>query len=422
MSRPLAVILILAGILLNVVGILVIVLAAQQMPRGGGMGPLFAGLAVEVAGVGMLVAGIVGLRRARLAAMMPPAGTTEPVLYIPHKEVTLELDGSPYTVLYTPPVPGKHPRPSVLRISTPAPNASGEFHMSPQTWFDRTCKRFGIAVEIETGDEVFDAECYVRSDTPEFAAAYLGDSIKRVAILDLRRMGFPEVLLTNGVLTASWTGFNPKANHKPELSIDTAARLLILARNLPEHRPEFEHRTGSHRKKWQAALWLGLIGFALTMLSLIAFPPVDTLDLLSRALVVFVVALPAFAYVSAVLIRGSSTSHNAWGALMVGAIFLLPLGSVGSTALLNGASDESPLVVHNAVITEKYTTRNKNRTNYHVRVASWRAPGETLSYRVSQTEFNAVTPHQSQMVVTTRAGAIGIEWLASRHIQQPGKK
>jgi hypothetical protein len=422
MSRPLAVILILAGILLNVVGILVIVLAAQQMPRGGGMGPLFAGLAVEGVGVALLVAGMVGLRRARLAGMIPPGDTQEPTLFIPNKEVTLELDGSPYTVLYTPPVPGKHPRPSVLRISTPAPDARGEFFMAPQTWFDRVCKRFGLAVEIETGDEVFDAECYVRSDTPEFAAAYLGDSIKRVAILDLRRMGFPNVLLSNGVLTASWTGFNPQTHDKPELSLDTAARLLILSRNLPEHRPEFEHRTGSHRKKWQAALWLGLIGFALTILSLIAYPPVHTLDLISRALVVFVLALPAFAYVSAVLVRGTSTSHHAWGALMVGAIFLLPVGAVGSTAFLNGASDESLPVVHNAVITEKYTTRNKNRTNYHVRVASWRKAGETLSYGVSQTEFNAVTPHKSQMVVTTRAGAIGIEWLASRHIvAQPGK-
>ena len=423
MSRPLAVFLIVVGILLNAVGILVIVLAAQQMPRGGGMGPLFAGLGVEVAGIGLLIAGMVGLRRARLAGMIPPGGSLEPALFIPNKEVTLELDGSPYTVLYTPPVPGKHPRPSVLRISTPVTEAQGEFHMAPQTWFDRVCKRFGIAVEIETGDEVFDAECYVRSDTPEFAAAYLGDSIKRVAILDLRRMGFPEVLLSGGTLTASWTGFNPKAHDKPELGADTAARLLILARNLPVHRPEFEHRTGGNRKKWQAALWLGLIGFALTMLSLIAYPPVETLDLLSRALVVFVLALPAFAYVSAVLVRGTSTSHNAWGGLMAGAIFLLPVGSVGSTALLNGASDESPPVVHNAVITEKYTTRNKNRTNYHVRVASWRDPGETLSYGVSQAEFNAVTPHQSQMFVTTRAGAIGIEWLASRHIvERPGKK
>ena len=336
--------------------------------------------------------------------------------------MTLELDGSPYTVLYTPPVPGKHPRPSVLRISTPAP-AQGEFHMAPQTWFDRVCKRFGLATEIETDDEVFNAECYVRSDTPDFAAAYLADPIKRVAILDLRRLGFPEVLLTGGTLSASWTGFNPKAHEKPDLSADTAARLLILARNLPEHRPEFDHRTGGHRKKWQAVLWLFLVGFALTMLSLIPFTPIHALDLIVRALVVLVLGLPAFAYLAAIFLRGTSTSHYAWGGLMGGAVFLFPLGSVGSTALVNGLADDSAQVVHNAPITEKYTTRSKNRTNYHVRVASWRNPGETESFQISGSEYNAVVPNQSQMVITTRAGAFGIEWLVSKSVNvRPGKK
>jgi len=422
MSRTLAVFFIVVGIILNVVGILVIVVAAQQRPAAG-IEPLLAGLVVEVIGVAMLVVGVVGLRRARRAAMIPPGGPHDPFLYLPNKEVTLELDGSPYTVLYTPPVPGKHPRPSVLRISTPAPEAKGEFHMAPQTWFDRVCKRMGLAVEVETGDEVFDRECYVKSDTPEFAAAYLADAVKRVAILDLRRMGFPEVLLSNGVLTASWTGFNPKVHDKPELSADTAARLLILARNLPEHRPEFDHRTGANRKRWQVVFWLALIAFALTILALIAYPPVHATDLLYRALVVLVLGLPAFAYVAAVLLRGTSTSHNAWGALMVGAIFLVPVGSVGSTALVNALADDSVPTIHNAVVTEKYTTRSKNRVNYHVRVASWRVPGDTLSYRVSQAEFNAVKEGQSQMVVTTRAGSIGIEWQVSRHVvERPGKK
>jgi hypothetical protein len=295
--------------------------------------------------------------------------------------------------------------------------------MAPQTWFDRVCMRVGLAVEIETGDEVFDTECYVRSDTPDFAAAYLTDSIKRVAILDLRRMGFPEVLLSNGVLTATWTGFNPKAHDQPDLGAETAARLLILSRNLPEHRTEFEHRTGGHRKKWQVALWLFLIGFALTILGLIPYPPVLATDLLWRALIVFALAMPAFGYLAAVFLRGTSTSHHAWGALMLGAIFLLPTGSVGSTAILNGVTDDSAPTVHNAVITQKYTTRNKNRTNYHVRVASWREPGDTISYRVSQGEYNAVKEGQSQMVVSTRAGAFGIEWQASRHIvHRQGKK
>ena len=84
MSRALAVFLLVVGILLNVIGILVIVVAAVQLPRGG-MGPLFAGLAVEVVGVALLVAGIVGLRRARLASSFPPGGGDGPIALHPQQ-------------------------------------------------------------------------------------------------------------------------------------------------------------------------------------------------------------------------------------------------------------------------------------------------------------------------------------------------
>ena len=75
MSRALAVFLLVVGILLNVIGILVIVIAAVQLPRGG-MGPLFAGLAVEGVGVALLVAGIVGLRRAGWQVPFRPEAAT----------------------------------------------------------------------------------------------------------------------------------------------------------------------------------------------------------------------------------------------------------------------------------------------------------------------------------------------------------
>ena len=107
---------------------------------------------------------------------------------------------------------------------------------------------------------------------------------------------------------------------------------------------------------------------------------------------------------------------------MSGAVFLFPLGSVGSTAR-ERSRGRLRQVVHNAPITEKYTTRSKNRTNYHVRVASWRNPGETESFQISGSEYNAVVPNQSQMVITTRAGAFGIEWLVSKRVNvRPGKK
>ena len=174
---------------------------------------------------------------------------------------------------------GKNARPSKLRISTPL-EARGEFHMAPETWFDRVCKNVGLATEIQTADETFDRECYVRSDTPEFATAYLGDPVKRIAVLDLRRAGFPEVMLKEGLIAATWTGFDPGYHGKPELPEETAARLLILARDLPADRPEFGNRIGARRKQWQVVLWVFLALFGLTILSLFAYPAISGLELL----------------------------------------------------------------------------------------------------------------------------------------------
>jgi hypothetical protein len=132
--------------------------------------------------------------------------------------------------------------------------------------------------------------------------------------------------------------------------------------------------------------------------------------------------LPVFAYVSALLLRGTSTSHYKWGGLMLGSLILFPLGSVGTLALLNGALDSSQPATHKATVVEKYTTRSKNRTNYHVRCASWRKPGETISYQVSMTEHGLAVPGQSHMVVTTHSGWLGVEWLAAKYLEaQPQK-
>jgi hypothetical protein len=158
-----------------------------------------------------------------------------------------------------------------------------------------------------------------------------------------------------------------------------------------------------------------LIGFALTATSLFTYTPIRTIDLLVRALAVLLL-WPVFAYLSGWVLSGTSRSHLAWSGLIAGSLILFPLGSGGTTGLLNGALDDSPDTVHDAVIVEKYTSKSKNKTNYHVRVASWLPDGGTISYQVSAGEYNAIVPHRSKLVVTTRAGWLGVEWLRSRRV------
>jgi len=415
MARGCGLFLLAVGILAAVCGGIGTIIALG--PRGLVPGMLLVFLGVDFFAVGLLVSAVVVLRRTKPLGATAGEGTPA---YPPHTPVRHELDGVTYTTVYTPPVRGKNPSPSVLTVSIPVA-CDGEFEMGVETWFDKLGKRMGIATELQTGDESFDEQCYIRTDALEFTAAYLADPLKRVAILDLRRFGFLSLTLRDRGLFANRINFDPVADDRPEFISEVGARLVLLARGLPTYQPEFDTWVGAGRKFWQVVLWVLLVGFALTVFSLVTFTPLKGVDVILRALPVLLVGWPLSAVVSAWLLSGTSRSHRAWAAVMLGSLILFPLGSAGSVGLLNGAFDDSPPTTHNIVIVEKYTTRSKNTTHYHVRCPSWRKPGETESFQIPADEYNAVVPHRSKIVVVTKPGWLGVEWLVSKHVDMQPK-
>ena len=338
-------------------------------------------------------------------------------MFIPNTPVVQTLDGVVYTVLYTPAFKqGKQKIPSSLRITTIV-SAEGEFHLLPERFLDRVGKFFGIAQEITTEDPEFDRLCYVRSDTPAFAAAYLSDPIKRIALLDLQRLGFPEVELKYGELAAVWIHFDPAKHGSPDLIEEAAARLVILSRNLPPSDPELLQNVASRRILAQWTLWPFLILFAaISFISGLIFLPLDEGEWFLASLPLLGATLPGFAVFSALLLRGTSTSHHAWLGLMLGAILLLPFGSCGTVATVNGVTDSAPSQTHRALIVRKYTTRSKSRTDYKVQCLSWRRPGDTETFEVSSSDYAVVIVNLSHMEVVTRPGSLGLEWIVSKRV------
>lgn len=386
------------------VGIGGTVAAAANAPRGG-FGLLIAFIVLDVIGVLCLFVGVAILRSS------PPP---KPPVSEMGRQETHDLDGTPVLSLFTPATKGKNARPSALELSV-AVDSPYEFEMVVETWFDRRFKTLGLAVEVQTGDEQFDRECYVRSDTPAFAAAYLADPIKRIAILDLRRFQFLSVKLADGRLSAKWIGHDPERDGRPDLIPDVSARLLVLSRNLPAPQPEFDANTAGARRTTATVLWLALVAFALTIVAAGMFPPIFTGDLVLRTLLGCLTA-PIAAFAAALLLRGTSRSHYTWAALVLGGLFLYPVGCAGTAALLNAQLDGAADEVRTLVIVEKYTTRSKNSTAYHVRIQSWRAPGETISFRTDSGTYQAVVPNRSRLEVVTRPGALAMEWERSRRV------
>lgn len=332
---------------------------------------------------------------------------------------TRNMDGLPYTVLYTPPKTGRRPEPSQLQVSAPVCIAC-EFQIVRETAFDRWAKRSGLAVEIQTGDEVFDGACYVRSDHPAFAAAYLADPVKRGAILEMRRLGFSDLTLKNGELSVVRPGFDPAKDDRPNLAADAAAQLVLMGRKLPSREPAFDESSAGRRKAWLWVLWSLLAVFNTPAVFLPAYLPMSPWEAVAKAAGVTVLGLLAFAALAAVLLRGTSTSHLTWGRLVLWSAVLFPAGAFTTVVLVNGATDTSPEVVHDLMIVGKYTTSGGKGggKGYHVTCASWRSPGDTESFSVASSDYDAIVPSRSHLSITTRAGALGVEWVVSRAVHQ----
>jgi len=272
-------------------------------------------------------------------------------------------------------------------FSTPV-RADGEFHLAPETRFDRFFKRIGLATEIQTGDDEFHAECYVR-------VRHAG--VRRRVPGRTRSSGWPsgtcsgpsgfrDVALAGRTVTATWTGFDPHRDDRPNSSRRRAARLLLLAREpAPSTSRSSTIVPAGTGGCGRVALWVFLIGFTATIFSIFAYPVISTLELLGRAAVVWVVGFPAFAYVSALCLRGTSTSHYVWGGLMAGAFFL-PVpgrGVSGRSCCSTASSTPHRKSCTTCFIVEKYNDEGRRtRRTTHVRCQSWREGGGTESFDV----------------------------------------
>jgi hypothetical protein len=410
MGRVFGLILVACGGLMLFSGVgLTIVLLVRPGRKDG----LIVSVPLAAIGLGVLIAGIVILRRSRPLGM--PSATTDG-RFRANTPVPGQLNDQTFVTLYSPPVKGKHARPSALRVSVPAPDLP-DLRITNETGFDRFAKRYGLATEIDTGDETFDPLCYVTTDAVGFVAAYLADPVKRLGVLDLRRMGFTELEGKAGQLTAVWTGFNPAAHDRPDLESETAARLLVLTQDLPDATTETLATTGRGRRAWSWVLWLLALGYGATFFAGIPFTPMRGWQVALWVGGVLLILAPLIALGSAVLLRGTSSSHRAWAALMAACVPLIPAGTVGTVRLLNAVLDQSPAVEHTAEIVGTRQKKKKNGMDYYVVCRSWRADADTEEFEVSKFDHDRVAPGRSKFVVTTRAGRLGIEWVNGTRIE-----
>lgn len=304
--------------------------------------------------------------------------------------------------------------------------SSGEFQVAEETSLERFFKNIGISCEIQTGDPEFDKDFYILADSMEFASPFFQVSEKRQAIREIFRLGFNSVTHDGKVMEAKWSPFQLEEGFDPSIITQTVSHLTTLAKEmavLPQSMMFLGKPAWKTKRLLAFAIPIALLiaGFASMATGLSWFLPLDSgrmfLDSLSYSLPLLVLSL----WIAVRLIKGRSSSHKELILILILSLVAFPLSGFGPEVFLNGWLDSSTPTTHTVQVFNKYITRSKNSTNYHVVLDSWRKKGEVEKLEISSSLYRQITLKRTWLNVVTKPGKFGFEWLVGLGVaREPG--
>lgn len=315
---------------------------------------------------------------------------------------------------------GDRNSPSYLRVFVDCVS-HGQFRVIREGALERFSLKLGIASQIKTGDLSFDQEFYILSNETDFASGYFHDPQKRQAVVDIFRMGFTEVKHDGKVMEAKQSPFAMSDDVDPKVITAPLPQLSLLAKIEGTPFPYQPLALAPQGISWRTLravafavpIVLLLTGFVCTVWGLTSFEPLDSGTLLLDSLKISLPVLVLSLWLALRLVRGRSGSHRELLVILCLSLVAFPLAGFGGEMVLNGWFDTSPPAAYQAMVVNKYMTRNKNSTSYYVRLSSWRKQSGTEKLGVSQSFYNRVTPNKTMVTAVTRKGFLGFEWLVS---------
>ncbi len=386
------------------------------------MDPFFF-LIVAIAAVAVIgpVAHVVRTRRRerdRLAGTLADLDTLQPTSGHTYQ---CELDGRHYWFQHT---AKRKNRTSRLRVWLECPSR-GSFTLRPENLFDRVAKRLGIAVELQTGDAGFDAATYVATDEVTFTRRFLAAPEKRETARDLIHDGFDEISHDGKTMEASCSPSKLDGGADRMILEGAVRRLLPLCESMPED--TYEGRIGgapAWRVKRNGVIGVSVAsavaGVALLAWGDHAFTPLDGGQIFEATLRLSLPALALFLVLAVALLKGRSRSHNdLLLVLLISTCGAISMGH-GGTLVANGRLDRGEATAHDALVLERRESQSRRRSrNYYVIVESWRDGREVEEIEVSSRLYEGAGRRGARLLVTTRPGRLGHEWIAQLRLLPP---
>jgi hypothetical protein len=296
------------------------------------------------------------------------------------------------------------------------------FQVTKESGFDRFFKRMGITTEIQVNDADFDDTYYISAENTKFAEDYFASQEKREAVMAVFEKDFNSLRHDGKTMTAMRTPakFDPPIE---ETDIqEVASRLADLTRDIPEsaHDGFLYEQPGWKAKRAMAftlSILTGVIGLPALIFGLINYEPLDTFSAIIHSFIFSMPLLLVFLLLSVMLLKGRSSSHKELMIVLIISLICFPLGGMGTVVFVNGWMDDSKPTSYGVPVIGKYISRSKDSMTYYVTVQSWREGRQTEDISVSYGEYQEATPNKNELIVTTKPGYLGFEWVVSHFLR-----
>lgn len=297
--------------------------------------------------------------------------------------------------------------------------SSGIFKITRETRFDRFCKKLGICTKLETQDREFDDTFFITTDTIGFTRDLFSKSEKRRLVMEIFAKGFTEIKYDGKKMMANWISF-PRNKLMEIKAVEEIASLLgQLGRDMPhiyEYETETPENAGWKQKRFIAfALPILLLaaGIAGMIIGLTSYIPLDEGIIILNSFKYSIPCLFLFLWAVILLLKGRTSSHRELIPAMILSILGFILGGMGGGITLNGWLDNGKPTAHEVKVINKYYSKNKNSFTYYAAVESWREGQYQEKIKVSRSFYDYLEPGGSRMIITTKPGKFGFEWLVN---------
>jgi hypothetical protein len=277
---------------------------------------------------------------------------------------------------------------------------------------DRFGKRVGLNREIQLGHQEFDERVYVECDAPDAVVRkLLASEVCRREILQMLELGPTAVTLDRaGALSVSLRRAEKDAPSVARFE-QVVRSLGAMAQGLPALRGRAPQLRGALALVLVlVALFGSVLGIPALMLSLWLWNPAGDEPFPVGFLLGFVLWFVSVPLVF-LAVRRRSTSLRDFGMYAGFSLLAVPLWTMAMLLAVNGAFDTSPPVAHDQVVVSRWLSRGKS-TNYYVRMTPVAAGDHGYQLRIDRNTYQSLG-EGARAVVTTRAGALGYEWLIS---------